>query len=79
MPYDFTLPELQARLDALAEGRLLWLAKNDCERLFGQNDVVAARLAHFAQGHGCQLGATVDGIHFRKKLVLEAPRADASA
>ena len=42
--WNFTLPELQAQLDLLAEGALFRISARDYERLFGTNDVAAARL-----------------------------------
>ena len=42
---NFTLPELQEKLDKLAEGALLQISGRDYQRLFGTNDVAAARLA----------------------------------
>lgn len=46
----FTLPELQQKLDLLAEGALLQISGWDYERLFGTNDVAASRLRHFRRG-----------------------------
>lgn len=64
--YQISLPALQRRLDALAPGARLALALSDYRRLFGSDDVGAARLAHFAQGHGCGIRATPSLIEFEK-------------
>ena len=51
---NFTLVELQLRLDALYEGAVLQIAHCDYERLFGVNHVAMGRLhacaASFADG-----------------------------
>ncbi len=65
---NFTLPELQEKLDALAEGSLLQISVRDYVRLFGTNDVAAARLRHFAKGHACAVSHADTAILFRKKL-----------
>jgi len=66
--WNFTLPELQARLDHLSEGALFAISARDYERLFGTNDVAAARLRNFARGHACVANHSTDAILFRKKL-----------
>ena len=51
---NFTLPELQTRLDRLDQEAMLGISDPDVEWLFGKkNDVAAARLLHFAKGHDC--------------------------
>jgi len=66
--WNFTLPELQARLDLLAEGALFRISARDYERLFGTNDVAAARLRNFAKGHACVASHSNQAILFRKQL-----------
>ena len=66
---NFTLPELQEKLDLLAEGALLQISGWDYERLFGTNDVAASRLRHFAKGHSCVTSHADKAILFRKKFM----------
>ena len=65
---NFTLPELEDRLDQLAEGALLQISARDYTRLFGTNNVAVARLLHFAKGHACVASHADAAILFRKKL-----------
>jgi hypothetical protein len=65
---NFTLPELEDGLDQLAEGALLQISARDYGRLFGTNDVAAARLLHFAKGHACVASHADNAILFRKRL-----------
>ncbi len=65
---DFTLPELEDRLDALAEGALLRITRNDYRRLFGLNDAALGRLRKFADGHACVASFSDETIFFRKKI-----------
>lgn len=65
----FTLPELQEQLDCLAEGAVFQMSGWDYERLFGINDVAAARLRNFASSHACVASHADNAILFRKKLV----------
>lgn len=46
---EFTLAELQQRLDELAEGAVLQLGCRDYERRFGLNDVALGRLRNFSK------------------------------
>ena len=68
---NFSLPELEDRLDQLAEGALLQISARDYTRLFGANDVAAARLLNFAKGHACVASHADAAILFRKKLKAE--------
>ncbi len=65
---NFTLPELEHRLDELAEGALLQISQRDYRRLFGVNDVASERLLHFAKGHACVTSHSDGAILFRRKL-----------
>lgn len=65
---NYVLPELQEKLDALAEGGVLQITRHDYERLFGENDVAMARLRNFAQSHACIASFADGGIIFRKQL-----------
>ena len=53
MRRNFTLPELQGKLDELTEGALFQITSWDYARLFGSNDVAATRLRNFAGSHVC--------------------------
>jgi len=64
----FTLPELQEQLDNLAEGAVLQISGWDYERLFGVNDVAAARLRNFATLHACVASHAKSAILSRKRL-----------
>lgn len=68
--WNFTLPDLQAKLDHLAEGALFQISARDYERLFGSNDVAVARLRNFAKGHACVTSHSDGAILFRKNLKL---------
>jgi hypothetical protein len=68
---NFTLPELEDGLNQLAEGALLQISARDYTRLFGANDVAAARLLHFAKGHACVASHADAAILFRKKFKVD--------
>ena len=76
---NFTLPELERMLDQLAEGALLQISMRDYGRLFGANDVAAARLLHFAKGHACVTSHSDGAVLFRRKLKGEIPARDKQA
>ena len=65
---NFSLPELQAKLDELPEGALFQISAWDYARLFGANDIAAARLKNFAKGHSCVATHADTAILFRKML-----------
>ncbi|HVX77499.1 MAG TPA: hypothetical protein VHB49_15305 [Bradyrhizobium sp.] len=62
------MPELEEKLDSLAEGALFQISHQDYERLFGINDAAAARLRNFAKGHACAVSHADHGILFRKHI-----------
>jgi hypothetical protein len=62
----FSLPVLQLRLNRLGTDQSLSLGESEIERLFGKNDVAAARLRRFAKGHGCIVIHSDQGLTFRK-------------
>ena len=66
---NFTLVELQLRLDALSEGAVLQIAHRDYERLFGVNDVAMGRL------HACAASFADGAVLFRKKIQSAARAA----
>ncbi len=66
MHKDFTLPNLQSKLDLLESGGQLQVLRVDIERLFGMDDVAQDRLLRFAQGHGCLAVETDSGVTFRR-------------
>jgi hypothetical protein len=68
---NFVLPELQEKLDRLAAGALLEISSWDYQRLFGTDDVAAARLRHFARLHECVANHGPKSIVFRKKLAQQ--------
>jgi hypothetical protein len=63
-----TLPELDQRLDGLAEGALHKITRRDYERLFGVNDAARGRLCNFAKNHACVASFSDEVILFRKTL-----------
>lgn len=77
MRRNFTLPELQGKLDDLAEGGLFQITTLDYARLFGSNDVAATRLRNFARSHACIASYSDGAILFRKQLVLPSDESTA--
>ena len=69
---DFTLPELEQKLDALAEGALHQISRHDYERLFGTNSAALGRLRNFAQSHLCAASFADHAILFRRRLQTQA-------
>ncbi len=65
---NFVLPELQERLDRLAEGAMFEISTWDYKRLFGTNDVAATRLRRFAKLHACVANHSDRSILFRKEF-----------
>jgi len=45
---NFTLPELEYKLEKLVEGALFAISARNYKRLFGVNDAAVGRLRHFA-------------------------------
>lgn len=65
----FKLPDLEERLQALAEGELCRISNWDYERLFGSNDAALGRLRNFAKLHTCVASFDkTNGVLFRKEL-----------
>jgi hypothetical protein len=62
MRWNFTLPELQEKLDGLQEGSLFQISARDYERLFGTNSAAVGRLRNFARGHACVANHSNDAI-----------------
>ena len=54
MKDQLTLPALQIALDCLPVNAALTISQRERERLFGLNDVGAARVENFARGHRCR-------------------------
>jgi hypothetical protein len=71
---DFTLPELQEKLDGLVDGALHQITGRDYERLFGKNDAALARLRSFAKSHECVASFGDDAILFRRRIQAPASR-----
>lgn len=82
MNENLTLAELRSRLDSLGAGAVLRISDQDYERLFGINDVAAAKAAQFARKHHCVSVPGDGSVYFRKsssdayrsvELVQDAP------
>ena len=76
MRRDFTLPELEKKLDGLAEGALHQMTRRDYERLFGKNDAALGRLRNFAKSHQCVASFAEEAILFRRRLATTRPRQE---
>jgi len=68
MRRNFTLPELEERLDRLTSGSLFEIGAGYYERLFGTNDAAVARLRNFARSHACVVSHSNNTILFRKQI-----------
>lgn len=68
MRTDFTLPNLQSKLDLLKSGGQRQVLRVDIKRLFGMNDLAQDRLLRFAQGQGCLAIETDSGVAFRRAV-----------
>lgn len=66
---EFTLPELEQRLDELGDGAVSQIGRRDYERLFGLNDAAVGRLRNFARGHQCVASFADGAVVFRKRIV----------
>ncbi|WP_076861386.1 hypothetical protein [Bradyrhizobium mercantei] len=82
MKEGLTLAELRARLDRLGDGAVLRISDRDYERLFGINEIAAAKVAQFARKHHCVSVPGAASVYFRKlnsnaygsvELVQDAP------
>lgn len=67
MNRSFTLPVLQTMLDNLSEGQRVAIARKAVDNLFGMNDVQAARLLRFADGHNCIIVHADNCVVFEKR------------
>ncbi|WP_246668035.1 MULTISPECIES: hypothetical protein [Bradyrhizobium] len=63
---DFILLELRSRLNRLAAGAVCRISDCDYERLFGINEVAAAKAEQFAKMHHCVSIPGEDAVYFRK-------------
>ncbi|MBR1163710.1 MULTISPECIES: hypothetical protein [Bradyrhizobium] len=66
MNENLTLAELRFRLDRLGAGAVLRISDRDYERLFGINEVAAAKVAQFARKHHCVSVPGEGSVYFRK-------------
>ncbi|MGY4567155.1 hypothetical protein [Bradyrhizobium sp. USDA 3256] len=66
-----TLAELRSRLKRLNTGATLKISEHDYERLFGINEIAAAKAAQFARTHHCVSVPRADAVYFRK-LIADA-------
>ena len=73
---NFTLPDLEDRLDSLTEGALCQLSARDYERLFGVNHAAKGRVRNFAKLHACIVSFTDKDVLFRKQLQATRPGRD---
>ncbi len=62
-----TLPDLQARLDGLEPGDVVYMARKEFARLFGTNDAALGRLKIFVEGHNCAATWDKAGLKLRKQ------------
>ena len=69
---DFTLPELEQNLEALQEGGMLQMSREDYERLFGTNSAALGRLRNFVKGHECVASFADDTVILRRSV--QSPR-----
>jgi len=67
MADNLSLPRLQTVLNQLTPGQQLTLARKQADRLFGLNDVGAARVSRFAEGHRCTVVHANECVVFEKK------------
>ena len=67
MNRSFTLPVLQTMLDNLSEGQRVAIARKAVDNLFGMNDVQAARLLRFADGHNSIIVHADNCVVFEKR------------
>jgi hypothetical protein len=74
MRQTLTLPELDQRLDGLAEGGVHQITRRDYEHLFGFNDAALGRLRYFAKNHACIASFADEAVLFRKKLQRQPGR-----
>ncbi|QOZ28508.1 hypothetical protein [Bradyrhizobium sp. CCBAU 51753] len=66
MNENLTLAELRSRLDRLGASGVLRVSDHDYARLFGINEVAAAKAAQFAAKHRCVSVPGEDAVYFRK-------------
>lgn len=72
----FTLPELEQKLEALDEGALVQITRDDYERLFGTNSAAVGRIRNFARSHQCVVSYADEAILLRKRVrQLDQPQA----
>lgn len=72
---EFTLPELEQKLEALAEGAMHQILRGDYERLFGTNSAALGRLRNFATSHQCVASFADNAIVFRRRFQMPAKPA----
>jgi hypothetical protein len=74
MRSNFTIPELESKLEALSTGSIFAISSRDYERLFGVNDAAKGRLRNFAKAHACVISHADHGIVFRKEFAQAMER-----
>ena len=68
MRSNFTLPDLEKRLQELQDGALVQISPCDYERLFGLNDAALGGPRNFYRGHQCVASFADTAILFRKRV-----------
>lgn len=76
MRRNFTLPELEHRLDELKGGALVQISRQDYERLFGLNDAALGRVRSFARSHRCTASFADTAVLFRKHVAAPGPQIE---
>ncbi len=66
-PRELSLQGLDRLLAQLPVGGQIAIGQADRDRIFGINDVVVRRLAHFGRGHGCDTVVTAGTVIFTKR------------
>lgn len=66
-----TLPELEANLDRLEPGQVVYISHQEFTHLFGVNDAARSRLKNFASAHSCSTNWDRTGLRFVRSLRRE--------
>lgn len=76
MRRNFTLPELEDRLDELKSGTIIQISRRDYERLFGLNDAALGRVRNFARAHRCTASFADTAVLFRKHVAAAGSKIE---
>jgi hypothetical protein len=77
MRRNFSLPELEDKLDELQGGTLVQISRRDYERLFGLNDAARGRLRNFVRAHRCTASFAETAVLFRKHSAVVGSEIEA--